>query len=347
MISLSQDPVAVLAVFDDVKADKRLYYLIFGESLLNDGVTCVLFEGFKRLTYPVVEMSEVTEKAYACICGSFVTAPLGGIVVGYTVGVLAAIISKWTEPNLTMIVSAVISYTLAKILGFSPIISLIVYGLTQERYTFDNMNIRQQIDANLIVHTVATIFETILFLLIGFEMVKRSSDFVSHWDFCGIVFLAITVGRMVVTLALVFVLNRFRAEPINLKWQLIIFLGGLRGAVAYMMVSNYQEEYQYGDMLKIATIFIIILTTLLNGILTKPLVVFFDLKQEKKEEELPEEYIKEYAMIKKTCFFRAWYWWEDNVILPLTSRSRSGKGKIRDVEFLGDLSVFLKGTFKL
>ena len=36
--------MAVLAVFDDVKADKRLYYLIFGESLLNDGVTCVLFE---------------------------------------------------------------------------------------------------------------------------------------------------------------------------------------------------------------------------------------------------------------------------------------------------------------
>ena len=146
-------------------------------------------------------------------------------------------------------------------------------------------------------------------------------------------FLAITVGRLLVTLALVFVLNMFRSEPINLKWQTIIFLGGLRGAVAYMMVSTYDPRYKHGEMLKMTTIFIIVLTTLINGILTKPLVVFFGLKQEKKEEVLPEEYIEEYARVRKTCFFRAWYWWEDTVILPLTSRSRQGKGKRRDVEF--------------
>ena len=146
-------------------------------------------------------------------------------------------------------------------------------------------------------------------------------------------FLAITVARLVITLTLVFVLNMFRSEPINLKWQTIIFLGGLRGAVAYMMVSTYPEDYKYGDMLKIATIFIIIITTLINGILTKPLVVYFGLKQEKKEEALPEEYIEEYARVRNTCFFRAWYWWEETVILPLTSRSAHGSGKRRDVEF--------------
>ena len=78
-------------------------------------------------------------------------------------------------------------------------------------------------------------------------------------------FLAITVARLVVTVALVFVLNRFRSEPINLKWQTIIFLGGLRGAVAYMMVSTYPEDYKYGDMLKITTIFIIIKIMLMEG----------------------------------------------------------------------------------
>ena len=39
----------VLAVFDDVNVDKSLYYLVFGEALLNDGVTFVMFEGFKSL----------------------------------------------------------------------------------------------------------------------------------------------------------------------------------------------------------------------------------------------------------------------------------------------------------
>ena len=127
-------------------------------------------------------MSKVPAESYAFIVGSFVTAPLGGILVGYTVGVLAAIVSKWTEGHFIMLLNAVISYTLARILGFSSIISLIIYGITQERYTFDNMKIRQQIDANLIVANVATVFETILFLLIGFEMIKRSDVFLENFE---------------------------------------------------------------------------------------------------------------------------------------------------------------------
>ena len=54
--------MAVLAVFDDVKADKRLYYLIFGESLLNDGVTCVLFEG-KNYLVPVLQFHNMSVQA--------------------------------------------------------------------------------------------------------------------------------------------------------------------------------------------------------------------------------------------------------------------------------------------
>ena len=41
------DPVAVLAVFEDINVDKSLHFLIFGEALLNDGVAFVLFEGSK------------------------------------------------------------------------------------------------------------------------------------------------------------------------------------------------------------------------------------------------------------------------------------------------------------
>ena len=45
------DPVAVLAVFEDINADKSLHFLIFGEALLNDGVAFVLFEGSKVCSY--------------------------------------------------------------------------------------------------------------------------------------------------------------------------------------------------------------------------------------------------------------------------------------------------------
>jgi NhaP-type Na+/H+ or K+/H+ antiporter len=92
------DPVAVLAIFEEVEADKALYFLVFGEALLNDGVTFVLFDGVKDLAYVRNEdISSIKITSYVYVVLSFLTAPLGGILIGFLVGLLAALVTKYTR----------------------------------------------------------------------------------------------------------------------------------------------------------------------------------------------------------------------------------------------------------
>ena len=46
------DPVTVLAIFDALQVDPSMFYLVFGESVLNDAVSLILFGIFTIKNLP-------------------------------------------------------------------------------------------------------------------------------------------------------------------------------------------------------------------------------------------------------------------------------------------------------
>ena len=88
----STDPVTILAIFDQLKIDKTLHAIIFGESILNDAVAIVLFSTLHQFR----EIQFTTASFFNGIL-TFIGVFLGSIFVGIIIALLCAIMLKHTK----------------------------------------------------------------------------------------------------------------------------------------------------------------------------------------------------------------------------------------------------------
>jgi NhaP-type Na+/H+ or K+/H+ antiporter len=56
------DPVSTLAVFQAKKVDLQLFYLVFGESVVNDAVGLVLFDTCSKIVMNDEDVSKATRR---------------------------------------------------------------------------------------------------------------------------------------------------------------------------------------------------------------------------------------------------------------------------------------------
>lgn len=74
------DPVAVLAVFEEIHVNEILYIVVFGESLLNDAVTVVLYHMSEKYSEIGVENLDITHVVKGGT--QFLVVALGGTLIG-------------------------------------------------------------------------------------------------------------------------------------------------------------------------------------------------------------------------------------------------------------------------
>ncbi|BFZ00857.1 hypothetical protein BsWGS_03896 [Bradybaena similaris] len=269
------DPVAVLAVFNEIGVNHVLYFLVFGESLLNDGVTVVLYKVFQAYN----AMDEITGVHIVLGVVKFFVVCLGGLALGILAGIASAVLTKFATH--VKVVQPIIIFTMAY-LGFlaaelfelSGIISIIGCGLIQMQYAFNNISDKSRTTIKYFTKVISNANEIIIFLFLGLSLVN--DDHVWHTGFTIWTILLCLVYRFIITFAMSYAINKFdiyRVRKISVHEQFMISYGGLRGAVCFSLVALLDDnEVPRKNMFVTTTLAVIMFTVFIQGITIKPLV---------------------------------------------------------------------------
>uniref|UniRef100_A0A3B5QVZ0 Sodium/hydrogen exchanger n=1 Tax=Xiphophorus maculatus TaxID=8083 RepID=A0A3B5QVZ0_XIPMA len=264
------DPVAVLAVFEEVHVNEMLFIIVFGESLLNDAVTVVRF-------ILIIFDIFITTEGNIVTGSSFLIVSVGGTLVGLVFAVILGFITRFTkkvriiEP-LFVFLLVYLAYLTAELFSLSAILSMTFCGIGANKYVEANISQKSRTTVKYTMKTLASIAETIIFIFLGISAVDKSKW---AWDTglvsCTLVF--ILLFRAVGVVGQTWVLNRFRLVPLDKIDQVVMSYGGLRGAVAFALVVLLDaEQVKAKDYFVATTIVVVFFTVMFQGLTIKPLV---------------------------------------------------------------------------
>uniref|UniRef100_A0A8C0YQT2 Sodium/hydrogen exchanger n=1 Tax=Cyprinus carpio carpio TaxID=630221 RepID=A0A8C0YQT2_CYPCA len=276
------DPVAVIAVFEEVHVNEVLFILVFGESLLNDGVTVVLynvFDAFVALGGPRIDAAEIFKGIF-----SFVVVAFGGSFLGIGFAILLSLLTRCTkhiqiiEAGFVFVVGY-LAYLTAEMLSLSAILSITFCGICCQKYVNANMDEKSVTTVRHAMKLLANGSETMIFLFLGVTAID-TEIWVWNTGFILLTLLFVFIYRIIGTFLFTWMLNKFRLVPIEVIDQVVMSYGGLRGAVAYGLAALLDEDKIPEKNLMISTTLIVVyFTVILQGITMKPLVQWLKVKR--------------------------------------------------------------------
>ncbi|XP_067374445.1 sodium/hydrogen exchanger 2-like [Channa argus] len=274
------DPVAVLSVFQEMHVNEQLHILVFGESLLNDAVTVVLyklFESFLRL--PSVSGLDVLLGGCRVVVVGF-----GGLFVGLFFGLVAALTSRFTSraqviAPLFVFLYSYLSYLTSEMLHLSGIMAIVTCAVTMKQYVEANVSEHSNISIQYFLKMWSSVSETLIFIFLGVSTIQDIHMW--SWPFVCSTLLLCLVWRTTGILLLTAVVNKLRRNAVTFRDQFIIAYGGLRGAICFSLVFLI-DDFPKKRLFITTTIVVILFTVFVQGMTIKPLVELLDVKRKKR-----------------------------------------------------------------
>jgi len=267
------DPVAVISLFEIVGAPKRLRMLVDGESLFNDATAIVVFTLMQKVVLAGTAFSVFT-LGYAVY--DFVFIFFGGLLVGIICGYIMAQILLFikNDPMVATALSAIVAYTAfifaEKVLEVSGVMACLGAGMVISHYSSSRFTAKTKNYLHNFWDFVSFIANSYIFILLGFtEKFYLFSAQVTDFSIMKCIvwgIIAIQLSRAIIVFGFCSLIGlRDKTKKIDWKSQVVMFWGGLRGAVPLALVFSLPKDMPNHLLIIQITLGVVIFTLIVQG----------------------------------------------------------------------------------
>lgn len=273
------DPAAVIGIFRDVGAPKRLSILAEGESLLNDAVAIAAFGLFIGI---IASRSSgdplgAIESSPMSAVGVFLREFIGGLLLGFAMARAAMVILPRLGESDAAIASVTVSlcylsFVIAdRYLHVSGVVSVVMAALTVAAYGPTHLHPRQW-TALRQIWTQLEFWASCLIFVLASMLAANVLLHITWLYVWGVV--AVAVGafsaRALVVFGMLPVLEATKlVQPVDKRYKAILVWGGLRGAVtivlAMVAAGDLRLPIQVREFIAISAVLFVLFTLFGNA----------------------------------------------------------------------------------
>ena len=286
---------AVLSANDEVSAMSlvrmrdypRLGALIFGEGVINDVLSIVLFKSLLDFSDNKIQPINSPDGAdsinnnfgtignfiadaslqvgYSCIIGL-----ASGLMNAKILRSLPSLRSHPVHQTALVLLFGYLSYFIAESVHVSGILTLFVAAITLAHYSWHNLSKTSQLATKISFQSLSDIAEAFAFCYVGLSLWAYTSDNYSY-IFSFYMLLVIVFSRLITIFALCKICTVLGAEIMPLNEQIAFAAGGLvRGCLCWAQVL--QITGRGSELLVTSTLIIVMITTVSSGFLL-PIII--------------------------------------------------------------------------
>ena len=299
---------SVLAGSDEVSAISlvkiqdfpRMGALIFGEGVINDALSIVLFRTFLRLydrEHSHGSNSSVGIDNLTTSCFNLFTSIMIQLIFSCVIGLSCGLLNARMMKQLTFIrrypihqtslimLFGYLSYSIAEAFNISGILTLFIAAVTLAHYSWYSLSRSSQIATRISFGAISDISEGFAFSYVGLSLWKYTGQF--NFLFATYMLAVVIVSRIVTVYGLFFVLKfRFKSFDIPFAEQTGFIMGGIvRGCLCWAQILQVQGM----AVLVSSTLIIVLSTTLGCGFLLPILMPLVNVGKIKVEQAVEDD----------------------------------------------------------